>query len=204
MEFNEKLQKLRKSRGLTQEELARALFVSRAAVSKWELGRGYPGIDTLKDISVFFSVSVDDLLSGDKLIDIAEKENKSNIRNMCDLLFGIADLFSLLLVILPLYPNVIDGFVGAVNLLAYTNISPVYKTVYYVMFAVLVASGALKILFTKIKAGKADRILTVFSVSVNILAVMFLAATGEVYAVVMALLLLIAKGMVLIRRAGVR
>ncbi len=204
MEFNEKLQKLRKSRGLTQEELARALFVSRAAVSKWELGRGYPGIDTLKDISVFFSVSVDDLLSGDKLIDIAEKENKSNIRNMCDLLFGIADLFSLLLVILPLYPNIIDGFVGAVNLPAYTNISPVYKTVYYVMFAALVASGALKILFTKIKAEKADRILTVFSVSVNILAVMFLAATGEVYAVVMALLLLIAKGMVLIRRAGVR
>ena len=54
MEFNEKLQELRKSRGMTQEDLAEALYVSRAAVSKWESGRGYPSIDSLKDISGFF------------------------------------------------------------------------------------------------------------------------------------------------------
>ena len=55
MEFNEKLQELRKSRGLTQEELAEALFVSRTAISKWESGRGYPSIDSLKEISRYFS-----------------------------------------------------------------------------------------------------------------------------------------------------
>jgi len=38
VDFNEKLQKLRKQRGLTQEELAEALFVSRTAISKWESG----------------------------------------------------------------------------------------------------------------------------------------------------------------------
>lgn len=38
MEFHEKFQKLRKDRGLTQEELAEALFVSRTAISKWESG----------------------------------------------------------------------------------------------------------------------------------------------------------------------
>ena len=53
MEFNEKLKELRSSRGLTQEELAEALFVSRTAVSKWESGRGYPSIDSLKEISTF-------------------------------------------------------------------------------------------------------------------------------------------------------
>ena len=47
MEFHEKLQELRKSRGLTQEELAQALYVSRTAVSKWESGRGYPSIDIM-------------------------------------------------------------------------------------------------------------------------------------------------------------
>ena len=82
MEFNEKLQELRKSRGMTQEELAEELYVSRTAVSKWESGRGYPSIDSLKDISKFFSVSIDDLLSGEKLLHLAERENKSNIKNI--------------------------------------------------------------------------------------------------------------------------
>lgn len=85
MEFNEKLQELRKNKGLTQEELAEALYVSRTAVSKWESGRGYPNIDSLKEISRFFSVTVDDLLSGEKLLFIAEKENKSNMRELCNL-----------------------------------------------------------------------------------------------------------------------
>ena len=38
MEFNEKLQELRKRKGLTQEDLAAAIFVSRTAISKWESG----------------------------------------------------------------------------------------------------------------------------------------------------------------------
>ena len=54
MEFNEKLQELRKQKGLTQEELAEALYVSRTAISKWESGSGYPNIDSLKAISNYF------------------------------------------------------------------------------------------------------------------------------------------------------
>ena len=63
MEFHEKLQELRKNSGLTQEELAEVLFVSRTAISKWESGRGLPSIDSLKAISNYFSVTIDDLLS---------------------------------------------------------------------------------------------------------------------------------------------
>ncbi len=58
MEFNEKLQELRKQKGLTQEELAKVLYVSRTAISKWESGRGYPNIDSLKAISKKKSIFV--------------------------------------------------------------------------------------------------------------------------------------------------
>ena len=54
MELHEKLQALRKQKGMTQEELASKLFVSRTAVSKWESGRGYPEIESLKRISAEF------------------------------------------------------------------------------------------------------------------------------------------------------
>ena len=94
MEFHEKLQELRKSRGLTQEELAEALYVSRTAVSKWESARGYPSIDSLKEISRYFSVTIDELLSSDTLLSIAEKENKANLQNMCDIIFGMIDICS--------------------------------------------------------------------------------------------------------------
>lgn len=91
MEFNEKLQELRKQKGLTQEELAEHLFVSRTAISKWESGRGYPSIDSLKAVSKFFGVTVDELLSGDELLTIAEDEHKQKENHLRDLMFGLLD-----------------------------------------------------------------------------------------------------------------
>lgn len=200
MEFGEKLQELRKKKGLTQEELAEALYVSRTAVSKWESGRGYPNIDSLKEISKFFSVSIDELLSGEKLLSIAEKENKSNIKNMCDLLFGIVDLFSLILIILPLYPNTIDDFVYSVNLLNYAQTSKFNKTIFWVGFISLVLLGLVKIILTRIKLEKGNKILAELSIVISILMVLFLAVTREVYAVVVAFLLLLIKGIILIKK----
>lgn len=199
MEFNEKLQGLRKSRGLTQEELAEVLFVSRAAVSKWESGRGYPSIDSLKDISKFFSVSVDDLLSGDKLLSIAEKESKSGIRNLCDLLFGFIDLFSFMFVFLPLFPNTIDGYVYSVSLLDYTPISQLKLIAYWVMFALFLVIGITKLMLRKVKTEKANTTLTGISLVLNIIAVLFFALAREVYAVVVIFMMLIIKGIILLK-----
>lgn len=202
MEFNEKLQGLRKEKGLTQEELAEVLYVSRTAVSKWESGRGYPNIESLKDISKFFSVSIDDLLSGEKLLSIAEKENKSNIRGMCDLLYGIVDLLSFMLIALPLYPNTIDGFVYSVNLLNYKEISPVILRVYWIAFVLLFIIGVAEVVLTKSKKEKANKSVTEISLVFNILLVVFLALTGEVYAVVVAFLMMVIKGAIFLKRRG--
>lgn len=202
MEFYEKLQELRKSKGLTQEELAEALYVSRTAVSKWESGRGYPSIDSLKDISSYFSVSIDELLSGEKLLSIAERENKSNMQNLCDMLIGILDLLSVTLIVLPLYPNPIDGYIFSVNLFSYTETTSFNRFVYWGLFTTLMAAGIAKILLTRLKIVKGRKLLTAGSMGLSILAVLFLAMTREAYAVTMAFLLFVTKGILLWKNGG--
>ena len=199
LEFHEKLQELRKSRGLTQEELAEALYVSRTAISKWESGRGYPSIDSLKEIASYFSVTIDELLSGEKLLSIAEKENKSNLLGMCDFLFGMMDVCSLLLIILPLYPNLVEGYIYSVNLFAYTQASTFHRTIYWIMLLLLIAVGMLKIMLTELKIKKVNRLVTVTSMFLSILTVLFLAMAREAYAIMVVFLLLVIKGMLLLK-----
>ena len=200
VEFSEKLQELRKSRGLTQEELAEALYVSRTAVSKWESGRGYPSIDSLKELSAYFSVTIDELLSGEKLITIAEKENQSNIHNICDLLSGMTDLFSFLLIVLPLYPKTGNGFVYSVSLLAYSETTPLNLSVYWGLFSALILTGVLKLLFLWMKWEKGWRYVTACSMFFGIAVVIVLALAGETYAVTVTFLLLLVKGVLLFRQ----
>ena len=199
MEFHEKLQELRKNRGLTQEELAEALYVSRTAISKWESGRGYPSIDSLKEISNYFSVSIDDLLLGEKLLLIAEKENKANIRTICDLLFGIVDVCSFMLILLPLYPNTVEGFVYSVNLLAYAEATLFNRVIYWVLFVSLIMVGVVKILLTKLEIKKSHKMVTGISMLLNILMVLFLAMAREAYAIMLAFILLLIKGGLLLK-----
>ena len=199
MEFNEKLQQLRKNKGLTQEELAEKLYVSRTAVSKWESGRGYPNIESLKEISTFFSVSIDELLSTEKLLFIAEKENKSNIKNICEKLFSVVDLLSVLLIILPLYPNTVDGFIYSVNLLNYVETSEFNKVVYWCCFLVFIVLGIVKLVLIKMKKEKVNKSITVVSVSLNILIVLLFALTREVYALILVFLFFIIKCLLLFK-----
>ena len=200
MEFHEKLQILRKNRGMTQEELAEALFVSRTAVSKWESGRGYPSIDSLKEISGFFSITIDDLLSGEKLLSIAEREKQFGIRRVCDLLFGMADLFSLLLIVLPLYPKTVNGYIYSVSLSAYTEAAVLNRMTYWIMFLGLILTGIIKILFIhRNTAEKKQDAVTACSMVLSTLTVLLLALAGETYAVAMVFLLLLVKGALLIK-----
>ena len=201
MEFNEKLQELRKSRGLTQEELAEALFVSRTAISKWESGRGYPSIDSLKEISRYFSVSIDVLLSGDQLIMIAEKENKSNLNSVCDLLLGFVDLFSLLLIFLPLYSKPSNGYIYAVNLFGYVDNDANIITTYWVLFVSLTIVGIVKILMTHFKFEKTKKAVDSLSIGLSVIAVLFLSMAKEPYAITVAFLLLFVKGVLLYKQA---
>jgi len=201
MEFHEKLQELRKNRGLTQEELAECLFVSRTAISKWESGRGYPSIDSLKEISSYFSVTVDELLSGEKLISIAEKENQSTLRRMRGMLVGLLDVCTFILIVLPLYPNVVNEIVYSVNLFAYAKANAMIRLVYWIMYILLVVVGVIRLLLTKMGTERCDNIMTGASMTISIISVLVLIMTREVYAVMVVFLLLVIKGVLLLKYA---
>ena len=136
MEFHEKLQELRKQKGLTQEELAQALFVSRTAISKWESGRGYPNLDSLKSMAKFFSVSIDVLLSGEEVLTMAQEDHQQKQQHFRGMVFGLLDLSAVLLFVLPLFGQKLGGQVQ-------TEIALYMKIAYWAVAICLMAWGIL-------------------------------------------------------------
>ena len=197
MEFGEKLQELRKKKDMTQEELAEALYVSRTAISKWESGRGYPSIDSLKEISRFFSVSIDELLSAEKMVSIAEKENKENIQYICNMLLGTVDLMALALIILPIFPSLRDGFYYAVSLPYYTQTSDFNLACYWGLIVSLVLMGVAKLIMTRLRLKRGQKTVTTLSFVIGIIAVLFFAMAREAYGAVILFLMVVAKWMLI-------
>ena len=81
MTFKEKLVKLRKLKGLTQDELASAVGVSRQAVYKWESGQSYPEVPKLVELKLIFGISIDDLLDENYEVVLPEKKKRKRLSN---------------------------------------------------------------------------------------------------------------------------
>ena len=81
MTFKEKLVKLRKLKGLTQDELASAIGVSRQAVYKWESGVSYPEVPKLIEMKLIFGISIDDLLDDNYEVVLPEKKKRKRLSN---------------------------------------------------------------------------------------------------------------------------
>ena len=77
--FADKLSNLRKTRGLTQEELASELFISRSMIAKYETGKAYPTNEILQRIACYFEISIDELVQREELIDEHSKVLEDNI-----------------------------------------------------------------------------------------------------------------------------
>ena len=143
MELNEKLLELRKQKGLTQAELAEILFVSRTAVSKWESGRGYPNIDSLKAIAKFFGITIDELLSGEELLTIAEEDSRRKENRLRDLVFGSLDCSTAMLFFLPFFGQKTPPVIQAVSLLSLTEAKLYLRTAYVAAVAGMAFLGIL-------------------------------------------------------------
>ena len=193
MEFNEKLQELRKSRSLTQEELAEALFVSRTAISRWESGRGYPSIDSLKEISRYFSVKIDDLICSDEMITVAEIEKKEFADKYVSLICNVMDILLVILLFIPAFGNGPDSSV-TVSLFRLTGISFWVKTVFIVIIVITIINGFCGLIIANINKPVWSRNLLITGAALSILAVIVFIATRQPYAGIVCFAFLVIKG----------
>lgn len=199
MEFNLKLQELRKQKGLTQEELAASLFVSRTAVSKWESARGYPNIDSLKAIAKFFGVSVDTLLSGDEILSLAEEDAKQKHARLLDMLFGLLDCAAALLLFLPFFGQVSDGAVQGVSLLALREVAPYLKNAFLALVAAMSAFGLLTLALQNSRSPFWLRSRRKISLLLNALAALLFIISPQPYAAAYLFVFLAIKALTLIK-----
>lgn len=106
VEFGEKIKQVREEKGMTQQSLAERLYVTRQAVSRWECGARYPDLLTAKKLATILEVSLDELLSGEKLRENVEKEPilVNPIENIIQtILYAVATVIYLLLSTFSLY-----------------------------------------------------------------------------------------------------
>ena len=193
MEFNQKLQELRKSRSLTQEELAEALYVSRTAVSKWESGRGYPSIDSLKEISRFFSVKIDDLICPDEIITVAEKEKKVFISRYLSAICSALDILMAVLLFIPAFGNGTDSTV-TVSLSAVTGMNPWIKVVFMIIIGIMVLNGVCGMILSRFDKPLWNRHRLVTGMVLSIIGVVIFIVTRQPYAGIICFALLAVKG----------
>ena len=200
MTFGEIIKKLRTDNRLTQDELAEKIYVTRTAISKWESGRGFPNIESLKAISKYFSVSLDELLSGEEILAIAENDNKQKERTLRDLIFGLLDCGMALLLFLPFFGQKADGVIREVSLIALSNIQTYLKTAYIAFVGIMIVLGVMTLALQNCCQRLWTQSKSVLSLSLSAVGVCLFIISQQPYAAVFVFAFLIIKALMLIKR----
>ena len=200
MTFGEIIKKLRTDKGLTQDELAEKIYVTRTAISKWESGRGFPNIESLKAISKYFSVSLDELLSGEEILAIAENDNKQKERTLRDLIFGLLDCGMALLLFLPFFGQKADGVIREVSLIALSNIQTYLKTAYIAFVGIMIVLGIMTLALQNCRQRLWPQSKSVLSLALSAAGVCLFIISQQPYAAVFVFVFLIIKALMLIKR----
>ena len=198
MEFNEKLQELRKGKGLTQEELAQEIFVSRTAVSKWESGRGYPNIDSLKELAAFFSITVDELISPNEIITAAANEKQELIGKYTAFLCHVLDVFTALLLFIPVFGNG-EGERSA-SLFEMSGTQLWIRIVFAVVISLTVLNGVCGLIISQFDKPLWNKHRFVTGIALSVTACLLFIITRQPYAGVFCFAILMIKGWLLLRR----
>ena len=181
---------------MTQEELAEALFVSRTAISKWESGRGYPNIDSLKEISKFFAVTIDELICPEEIISVAENEKKEYISKYKTLICSTLDLLPAVLLFIPVFRN--GGEPVSEALFALTDISSWLKFVFVVIIGLMILNGFFGVIISNYDKPLWNRHRLITGMVLSVMGSGIFIMTRQPYAGIVCFAILVVKGVLLI------
>lgn len=198
MEFHEKLQELRKSKSLTQEELAEALYVSRTAVSKWESGRGYPSIDSLKEISRFFGVTIDELICPQEMMTAAEDDKRQSIGRYVSVICNAMDILTAVLLFLPVFGNGTDS-PASVSLFHLTGAQPWLKTVFIAVIGIIILNGICGLVLARFNKASWNKHRLVTGMLLSVTAVGVFIAARQPYAGIVCFSILVIKTWLMVK-----
>jgi transcriptional regulator with XRE-family HTH domain len=199
MTFDGKLKELRKQKNITQEELADALYVSRTAISKWESGRGYPNIESLKLLSQYFNITVDDLLSCHEMMAMAETTHKEKSKQIKDVIFGLLDSSVILFLFLPFYGYHEGEVIHEVSLINLQGLEPYIFISYCILVALIVICGVLMLSLQNFQIRLWSKWGHRISLVLSTLATMLFIASLQPYAAVFVFVLLIIKVIMMVK-----
>lgn len=199
MEFSEKLQKLRTNENLTQEELAEKLFVSRAAISKWESGRGYPNIDSLKAIAKYFRVTIDELICGEEIVALAKQDIKESNKKYTTLICGILDCLIVLLFFLPVFGDGGTNGVSSVTMLALTGTGAWLKIGFAAAVGLTVLNGFCTVVISNFDRPVWNKHRLITGMALSVIGTMLFILARQPYAGLFYLCLLVIKGILVLK-----
>ena len=115
MELAGQIRRRRKEMGLSQEELAELIYVSRQTISNWETDRTYPDVQSLLLLSSLFDTTVDELIKGD--VEMLEETREQDVKRMNRLSWAMC-VFTLLSIVVILYGGIIAEWPLAATLVS--------------------------------------------------------------------------------------
>ena len=145
-------------------------------------------------------MTLDDLLSSDEVLTIAEEDNKQKEKHFRDLTYGLLDLCAALLIFLPFFAEKTDGIVRSVSLIALDGVQPYLKIAYLAVVISMIVMGVLTLALQNVKTAAWVKSKTTISLILGAISVLVFIISSQPYAAVFAFALLAIKALMLIKR----
>lgn len=161
-------------------------------------------MESLKCLSKLFGISIDELLSNDELLELAERDKRANIGRVIGLVFGALDVIALAFLFLPLFGQQEGDYIRAVTLLNHTGISEVLQWLYVGYLILLSSFGVFELAAELIDHEKWLSLCRLCSLALHAAAIFLFAVSRQPYVTALLFLLFMVKVVLLIQESPIK